>query len=44
MTSEMTAPKFYLFIFNLENVAATLGDSLPGTSDELTLSTIRAPL
>ena len=36
MTSKISAPK-KLFVFNLENVVETLGDSLiPGTSGEIT--------
>ena len=36
LTSNMTETKIYLFIFNLENVIETLGDSLiPGTSVDI---------
>ena len=37
MVSKITAPKFYLFIFNLENFVETLDYSLkPGTLFERT--------
>ena len=37
MNSKKIAPKIYLFIFNLENLVAMLGDNLkPGTSVKIT--------